>query len=204
MCEWGRDRETVSPMPAPLKPAACLTRHRSDLAFAGDGRSIVLIITQSASSSAHRLARPGNEPRQRVRGGLCFCFVVVVLCNNALLCSVWFESGDGEICRPCAIQTRRWRCCVPVLCHTQAGVDRHNRPTGLGLGSQGGGSGRWKKQLTLGLLGSSFDDAWPLPLSHCSARDSLPHWERRAGQGGKESGRGRRAVPASCLDSGPG
>jgi hypothetical protein len=72
ICEWGRDRETASPMPAPLnKPAARLTRHRCDPALTGDARGTGTDYHPVCQLLCAEAGQAGQRARQRVRGGLC-------------------------------------------------------------------------------------------------------------------------------------
>lgn len=143
----------------------------------------------STCYAAQTLARPGKEPVSFVRGGLCSCFVVSSPCNDTFLCSVWLESGErgGRSGRPCVCYTNPWWATLCLCCATPT-------PTHASFGRAGeqgrGGSGRWEKQLTLGLLGSSFDDG-----GRCRcliARLETVCSTRSEGQGRSRAGTGQR------------
>lgn len=179
--------------------AACPTRHRPELALDDGGarrrtRHWAGGDDDCTRFSAQSLAGPGKRARQLARGGL------VVSCRVArvqrLLASARCGSraqgwGGQEGGRPSLCHTNPSRCCACAVPHHSGG-----QRTGRGLWERGIG-GRAKKQLTLGLPGSSFDDGGRCRCLIARVETVCP--TRSRGQGRE----GRRAVAACCLLSGP-
>lgn len=98
---------------------------------------------------------------------------------------------------------------VPVLCHTHAHTHESGgltRPCRLGSQAREGASGRWKKQLTLDLLGSSFDDAGRCRhliarlKTFCPTRSEGQGGTGQSRAGGKSEGGGLWRLPVWTLD----
>lgn len=177
----------------------------------GDARTNAVLDCLITHFLCAEAGQAGQRDRQRVRGGLCyFSFIVVVLCNDALLCSAWFESGDGEGAPPvCSTNPSLAMLCLCCATHTHTHTHESGgltRPCRLGSQAREGASGRWKKQLTLDLLGSSFDDAGRCRhliarlKTFCPTRSEGQGGTGQSRAGGKSEGGGLWRLPVWTLD----